>query len=275
MRSRAHVLAGGRVDKMKIHPTAVIDKNAKLADDVEVGPYSVIGPNVTVGSGTKIHSHCVIDGWTTIGRKCNIFTAAVIGNISQDLKFKGERSFVKIGDNNSIREFVTINRGTNKDSTTKIGDNNLIMAYTHIAHDCQIGNRVVIANAATMAGYVVIEDSVILGGMVGIHQFVNVGTMSIVGGCSKVVKHIPPYAMADGRPTKIYGLNIIGLTRAEISQKARASLRQAFKILFKSGFSLPHALREIEKTISPTKETKHLVHFLKTVKTDTKRGVCR
>jgi len=260
---------------MKIHNTAIIDKSAKLAKDVEVGPYSVIGPNVKIGAGTKIGSHCVIDRWTAIGKNCRIFASAAIGGIPQDLKFKGERSFVKIGDNNTIREFVTINRGTTRDSTTKIGNNNLLMAYAHIAHNCNIGNNVIIANACAMAGYVSVEDKVIIGGMVGIHQFVNIGTMAIIGGCSKVVRHIPPYAMVDGHPTKNYGLNIIGLNRAGISKKAKLSLNHAFKILFNSGLSLPHALKEIQNTIPPTKEVKHLIHFLKTVRTDTRRGVCR
>ncbi len=253
----------------KIHPTAIIDKKAKLADGVEVGPYSVIGPNVKIGA------HCVIDEWTTIGDNCKIFTGAAIGAITQDLKFKGERSFVKIGNNNTIREYVTINRATNKDAATLVGNNNLIMAYTHIAHDCKIGNNVIIANAGTFAGYVTIEDNAIIGGMVGIHQFVNIGTLAIIGGCSKVVKHVPPYSMVDGHPAKNYGLNVIGLKRAGISQKAKASLRRAFKILFNSGLSLPHALERVADTAPLTKETKHLVKFLTTVKADTKRGVCR
>ncbi len=260
---------------MKIHPTAIIDKKAKLGENVAVGPYAIIGPNVKIGSGTSVGGHCVIDEWTTIGKNCKIFTGAAIGGISQDLKFKGERSFVKIGNNNTIREFVTINRATKKDSATQIGDDNLIMAYTHIAHDCKIGNKDVIANGVTMAGHVTIEDRVILGGLVGIHQFVHIGTMSIIGGCSKVVKHIPPYAMADGHPARIYGLNIIGLNRTGISAKSKANLKHAFRILFNSGLSLPHALKEIQNAIPPSKEIRILAHFLRTVKTDTSRGVCR
>lgn len=260
---------------MKIHPTAIIDKKAHLAKDVEIGPYSIIGSNVKIDAGTKVDSHCVIDEWTTIGKNCRIFKGSVIGGVTQDLKFKGERSFVKIGDNNTIREYVTINRATNKDSVTQIGNNNLIMAYTHIAHDCRIGNNVIIANAGTFAGHVTIEDNATIGGMVGIHQFVNVGTLSIIGGCSKVVKHVPPYSMVDGHPAKNYGLNIIGLKRAGISQKAKTGLKRAFKILFNSGLSLPHALKEVKQTLPQSKEIKNLIHFLKTVKSDTKRGVCR
>lgn len=159
---------------MRIHKTAIIDKKAKLADDVEIGPYSVIGPNVNIGSGTRVGSHCVIEEYTTIGKNCRVFPGAVIGSIPQDLKFDGERTYVKIGDNNTIRECVTINRSTVRDSATEIGNNNLIMAYTHIAHECKIGNNVIMANAATLAGHVTIEDKVILGGMVGVHQFVHI-----------------------------------------------------------------------------------------------------
>jgi UDP-N-acetylglucosamine acyltransferase len=261
---------------MKIHPTAVIDKKAKLGKGVEVAPYAIIGPNVKIGDGTRIGPHCVIKEWAAIGKNCEIFTGAVIGEITQDLKFRGERSFVEIGDNNKIREYVTINRGTHKDSITKIGNNNLIMAYAHIAHDCTIGDNVVIANNGTLAGYVTIEDKVILGGLAAVHQFVRIGTLAIIGGCSKVVKHIPPYAMADGHPAKIYGLNMIGLQRAGIPPSSKAILKRAFRILFNSSLSLPSALKEISKTLpSSNKELKNLVHFLKTVKSDTQRGVCK
>ncbi|MEI8176662.1 MAG: acyl-ACP--UDP-N-acetylglucosamine O-acyltransferase [Candidatus Omnitrophota bacterium] len=260
---------------MNIHPTAVIDKKAKLAADVQVGPYAVIGPDVTIGAGTIIDAHCVIDRFTTIGKKCHLFPSAVIGAATQDLKYKGGESFVDIGDENIIREFVTVNRGTDQKSVTRIGNNNLIMAYAHIAHDCVIGNNVIIANGGTLAGYVTLEDKVIIGGLSGIHQFVRIGTLAIIGGCSKVVKHIPPYAMADGHPTKVYGLNIIGLTRAGVSSATKTQLKRAFKILFNSGLSLPHALKEIDDTVKSVKEIKILTTFLKTVKADTKRGVCR
>lgn len=259
----------------KIHPTAIVDKRAQLADDVEVGPYSIIGPDVKIGPGTVVGSHCVIEGWTTIGRDCGIFTGAVIGGVTQDKKFKGERSFVDIGDDNNIREYVTINRGTSKDSVTKIGNGNLIMAYSHIAHDCIIENNVVIANCGTLAGYVTVEDGAILGGLAAVHQFVHIGTLSIIGGCSKVVKHIPPYATADGHPTKIYGLNLTGLRRAGIPQESRLILKNAFKILINSGFSVTHALKEIETALPQIKEIKRLVQFLTTVKEDGERGVCR
>lgn len=271
MRSRVDVCVG----RGMIHPTAQIHKSAQLADDVEVGPYSIIGEDVKVDSGTKIGAHCVVDAWTKIGKNCKIFSGAIVGSASQDLKYKGNRSFLEIGDDNIIREYATINRGSGEDSVTKIGNGNLIMAYAHIAHDCQIGNKVIIANCGTLAGYVVVEDSAIIGGLSGIHQFVRIGTLSIIGGCSKVVKHIPPYAMADGHPTKIYGLNIIGLKRAGISSDVKVRLKKAFKILFNSGLSLPHAINIIKATIPNCKELEHLIEFLNSACLDTHRSVCR
>lgn len=264
-----------RMDKSAIHPTAIVDSNARLDRDVKIGPYSIIGGDVEIGAGTTVGPHCVIERWTKIGRDCQIFTGAVLGGVTQDLKFKGERSFVKIGDRNRIREYVTINRSTAKDGATIIGNDNLIMAYSHIAHDCVICNKVIIANCGTLAGHCTMHDGSILGGLAGLHQFVQVGTLAIIGGCSKVVKHIPPYAMADGHPARVYGLNIIGLNRAGISSKAKMYLKRAFKILFNSGHALPRAFKEIKETIPSCKEIDDLVNFLKIAKADTKRGVCR
>ena len=240
-----------------------------------MGPYSVIGPEVKIGPGTIIGTHCVIDGATSIGKDCQIFTGAVIGGLTQDLKYKGGRSYVIIGDRNRIREYVTINRSTAENGSTKIGDDNLLMAYSHIAHDCVIGNKVIIANCGTLAGHCTMHDGSILGGLAGLHQFVQIGALAIIGGCSKVVKHIPPYAMADGHPAKIYGLNTIGLNRAGVSSKAKMALKRAYKILFNSGHALPQALKEIKETIPSCKEIDKLISFLKMAKADTKRGVCR
>lgn len=254
-----------------IHPTAIVNPCAKLAKNVEIGPYSIIGPNVSIDEGTIIGTNCVIDGNTTIGKNCRIFTGAVIGSIPQDLKFKGEETFLEIGDNNIIREYVTINLGTKATGKTVIGNNNLIMAYSHIAHDCRIGNEVIIANVGTLAGHVTIEDKAVIGGMVAIHQFVRVGTLSIIGGCSKVIQDIPPYSTCDGHPAKFYGLNVTGLRRAGIKLEVRNALKIALKILFKSQLSISSALEEIEKRFSSYKEIKYLINFVK----NSQRGVCR
>ncbi len=256
---------------MKIHSTAIVDKKAKLADDVEVGPYTIIGPDVEIEASTKIGPHVVITGYTSIGKNCSIFPGACVGTIPQDLKYKGEESLLKIGNNNIIREYVTINPGSEKGSETSIGDGNLLMAYSHVAHNCSIGNGCIIANLATLAGHVFIEDKVVMGGIVGIHQFVRVGKMAIIGGCSKVVQDIPPFSTCDGRPARVYGLNLLGLKRAEISMDAQRSLKKAFRVLFHSGASLKSAIHEVNETVGHFKEIDYLLEFLK----GSKRGVCR
>ncbi|HRZ67775.1 MAG TPA: acyl-ACP--UDP-N-acetylglucosamine O-acyltransferase, partial [Candidatus Omnitrophota bacterium] len=196
---------------MKIHPTAIVDKKAELAGSVEVGPYAFIGPDVKIGDGTVVGAHAVIDGYTSIGRNNRIFTGAVIGSITQDLKFKGERSFVKIGDGNIIREYVTVNMGTDRDSSTVVGNNVLLMAYSHVAHDCIVKDGAILANCVALAGYVTIEEKAVIGGLSGVHQFVRIGRLAIIGGCSKATQDVVPFSNCDGHPLKIYGLNTVGL----------------------------------------------------------------
>lgn len=255
----------------KIHPTAIISKKANLGADAEVGPFSVIGDNVKIGKGTKILNNVTIIGFTEIGEQNKIFSYAAIGSPPQDLKYKGEVSFLYIGNNNTIREFVTINPGTQNNKTC-IGDDNLMMAYSHIAHDCQVGNKCVFANVATLAGHVAVEDEVIIGGLSAVHQFVRVGKLAIIGGCSKVVQDVPPYSTCDGHPTKVYGINFTGLKRANVSQEAIHQLKSAFKVLFHSGLSLSHAIEEIKKEfVSLSSEVSYLIDFV----SKSKRGVGR
>ncbi|MFH1406402.1 MAG: acyl-ACP--UDP-N-acetylglucosamine O-acyltransferase [Candidatus Omnitrophota bacterium] len=237
---------------MNIHPTAIIDKKAKLADGVEIGPYSTVGENVTIGRDTVIGAHCVIEGYATIGERCRIFTGAVIGSIPQDLKYKkGVKSFIKIGNDNIIREYITINPGTEEGASTVIGDKNELMAYVHIAHDCEIGNNVIIANLGTLAGYIKIEDRAVIGGMTAIHQFVHIGQLSITGGCSKIVQDILPYSMTDGNPARLYTINAVGLRRANMPIQTRNTLKKALKILQNEELSIPHAITLIEQEIKP------------------------
>ncbi|MCQ9207787.1 MAG: acyl-ACP--UDP-N-acetylglucosamine O-acyltransferase [Omnitrophica bacterium] len=254
-----------------ISSTAKIAAGARLAQDVEIGHYVIIGPEVKIGAGTKIGDHCVIDGDSTIGENCQIFTGAVIGSVPQDSKYKGEKTGLTIGDNNIIREYVTINLGTTASGKTEIGNNNLIMAYAHIAHDCLIGNNTIIANVGTLAGHIVIEDKVILGGLAAVHQFVRIGTLAIVGGCSKVIQDIPPYSMCDGHPARVRSLNKVGLERAGISKDTKSNLKTAFTILFNSGLTIPHALKKVEQEVPASPEVTHLVNFIK----HSQRGVCR
>jgi UDP-N-acetylglucosamine acyltransferase len=254
---------------MQIHKTAIVSKKAKLAGDIIVGPYSIIGDNVTVAAKTKIGNHCVIEGNTTIGSGCEIFTGAIIGSRPQDLKYKGGKSFLEIGDNNIIREYCTFNPGTEEGGRTTVGNGNLFMAYSHIAHDCVVGNDCVIANNGTLAGHVTIEDKAVVGGLVAIHQFVRVGKLSIIGGCSKVVQDIPPFSTCDGHPARIYGLNLVGLKRDRLSRDSIEQLNRAFKILFNSGLSIKHSLEKIKKEIAQTPQVSYLLNFIK----NSQRGI--
>ena len=256
---------------MKIHPTAIISKKARIGADVKVGPYAIIKDGVSIGSGSEIGAFCLIEGDTTIGKRCRIFTGAVLGSIPQDLKYKGEKSSLKIGDDNIIREYVTMNPGTVASYETVIGDRNLFMAYSHVAHDCVVGNDCIIANNGTLAGHVVVEDKAILGGLSAAHQFVRIGTLAIVGGCSKVVQDVPPFATCDGHPAKVYGLNTLGLERHRIAEESRLALKKAFKLLFFSKLTTATALKRIEKEIEPCPELARLIEFVKS----SKRGLAR
>ena len=256
---------------MKIHSTAIVDKKAKLADNVEVGPYTIIGPDVEIQDSTSVGAHVVIEGRTTIGEGCHIFTGAVVGSIPQDLKYKGAKSYLKIGNNNIIREYVTMNTGTDEGGVTSIGEENLFMAYSHVAHDCKIGDGCVIANSGTLAGYVTLEDKVVLGGLAAIHQFVRVGQVAIIGGCSKVVQDIPPFSTCDGHPARIYGLNPIGLKRLGIPRESHVALNKSFKILFYSGLSFKNAVDKVREEFGNSSEVNYLLDFIK----NSKRGICR
>ena len=255
-----------------IHKTAIIDAKAELDSEVEVGPYCIIGPHVKIGKGTTLGPHVVIDGWTQIGEECHIFQFASIGTIPQDLKYRGEESWVIVGNNNIIREFVTINRGTAQSGgKTIIGDNNVLMAYCHVAHDCIIANYVILANAATLAGHIEIEDYAIVGGLTAVHQFVRLGRHSIVGGGSGVNKDIPPYMMANGQRAKLYGLNTVGLKRHNFSHEAVSNLKKAYRTIFRSSFTVKKALELLQAEIKTSPEVDHLINFIK----NSKRGFAR
>lgn len=257
-------------NKNIIHPTAIVHSDAKLGIGIEIGPYSIIEGNVQIGDGTKIDSHVVIKGHTTIGRENEIFTGAVIGSVTQDKKYKGGITYLKIGDRNKIREYVTINPGTGDGTETVIGNDNLIMAYAHIAHDCMLGNFITLANNGTLAGHVIVEDRAIIGGLSAVHQFVRIGYMSIIGGCSKVVQDIPPFMMVDGHPAEARGLNSVGMERANVSKSDRSCLKKAFKILFRSKLTLPTARTRIKKEIPKCPSIDTLLEFL----SKSERGIC-
>lgn len=256
---------------MGIHATAIVHKKAEIGKNVTIGPYSIIGESVQIGDNTSIASHVVIEGNSVIGAGCNIFPGAAIGLITQDLKFKGEKTFVKIGDGTTIREYVTVNGATGEGTETTIGKNCHIMAYAHVAHNCIVGNQVIIANVGTLAGCVTVEDQAIIGGLVAIHQFCKVGRLAIIGGCSKVVQDIPPFMMADGHPSACRGLNTVGMKRRGVSEAAQKALRNAFKIFFRSGLNTTQALDRITKEIEPLPEVNHFIEFIR----KSERGICR
>ena len=257
---------------MKIHPTAIIASDAQLAEGVEVGPYSIIGDDVKIGKNTIIGPHTVIDNYTHIGEGCHIFQFCSIGAPPQDLKFGGEKTRVIIGNFNTIREFVTIHRATKADiGVTIIGDHNLIMAYVHVAHNCKLGNNIVMVNAAALAGHIHIEDHAIVGGLTGIHQFCRIGAHCIIGGASAVSKDVPPYTLAQGNHAKLFGLNLIGLKRRNFSEKTIKALKDAYRIIFRSDLLLEAALKKAQDEVENCHEVQHFIQFIK----ESERGVCR
>lgn len=255
----------------KIHATAVVDAGAELAEDVQVGPYCVIGPNVKVGKGTKLDSHVVVDGWTTIGSGSHIFPFACIGTQTQDLKFKGAKTFVQIGNNTTLREYVTVNSGTNEGEITKVGNGCHIMAYCHVAHACNVGNNVIMANCATLAGEVTIEDDVGIGGIAGIHQFVRIGKMCFIGGMSRISQDCPPFMIISGIPPEVPGINSVGLTRKGVSAEVQATLKEVHRLLYRQGLSTRQALEKIHAEIPFNSEVEHLVKFIET----SERGIVK
>lgn len=254
-----------------IHSTAVVHPDAKIGQGVIIGPGAVIGENVSIGDGTKIGANVVVGGWTTIGQRCELYPGSAVGLEPQDLKFKGEKSFCNIGDETVIRECVTISRATGEGEETRIGNNCLFQACTHVAHNCILGNNVIMSNCAGLAGHVIVEDRVVIGGIAGIHQFVKIGRNAMVGGMAKVVQDIPPYVIADGQPARVIGLNSVGLSRAGISEEVRHDLKQAFRIIYRSGFSLSRAIEEMEMQLNSSVEIENLLRFLR----NADRGIMR
>ena len=249
----------------QIHPTAIVDRAAELGPGVTVGPYSLIDGRVVVGPETQIGSHVVIKDFTTIGARCRIFQFTVLGEIPQDLKFNGEDSRLVIGDDNTIREFATMHRGTaGGGGVTSIGNHNLFMAYTHVAHDCRVGNGVIMSNAATLGGHILVEDHAILGGLSAVHQFGRVGCHAFIGGCSAVHRDVPPYAMAVGNRAKLVGLNLVGLKRSGFSDATLQSLKRAYELLFLSEYNLREAIAKVRQEFPQVPEINHLLHFLET-----------
>lgn len=255
-----------------IHPTAIINEKAKLGHNVSVGPWSIIGADVEIGDNSEIGSHVVIKGPTKLGKNTKIFQFASIGEDPQDLKFHGEHVTLEMGDNNTVREFVTINRGTKVGGgETKIGNNNLFMAYVHIAHDCIIGNNNIFANNASLSGHVVIEDFVNLAGFTAVHQFTRLGAHSFVAGGSMVVKDVLPYLLVSGDPAEPYGLNLVGLQRRGYSPQVIMTLRKAYKIIFRKSLVLEEAIQALKALQKECPEVDLLINGIQS----SERGIAR
>ncbi len=251
---------------MEIHPTAIVDPSAELGEGVYVGPFCVVGPDVVLGPGTRLESHVVVEQYTRLGCECQVRQGAVLGGAPQDFKYRGERSFLNIGDRNSIREYVTIHRASGEDLETRLGNDNMVMAYCHIGHNCWLGNHIVMANYVGISGYVLVEDRVVFGGMLGIHQYVRIGKLAMIGGMSKVVADVPPFMLADGRPAELNGLNVLGLRRAGVSPRARAGLKQAFRFLYRSGLNLSQGIEAAYNEVDQTEERDYLLEFLTNIR---------
>lgn len=258
---------------MKIHPTAVVSPDANISEGVEIGPYTIIGLDVNIGKNTIVGPNVVIDAHTDIGEGCRIFQFASIGAVPQDLKFRGEKTRVIIGNNNTIREFATIHQATSADiGVTMIGDRNLLMAYTHVAHNCKLGNNVILSNAVNLAGHIHIEDFAIIGGMSGVHQFTRIGAHAFIGGASGVTKDVPPFILVSGSYAKPYGLNMVGLKRRGFKEETIRALKEAYKLIFRSSLLLATAIEKVKNEVEDFPEVRDLVDFIEHRST---RGICR
>lgn len=255
-----------------IHPTAIVEEGAEIHESAEIGPYCIVGPHVKIGAGTKVGPHAVIEGRTEIGENNMIFHHTSIGAIPQHAKYRGEPTRLTIGSGNVIREFVTVHLGTVEDrGITIVGDRNLLMAYAHVAHDCTLDNEVILANAVMLGGHVYVESNAILGGVVGVHQFVRIGRRAMIGGMSGVRLDIPPFTRASDNPSKLYGLNTIGLERAGFSSDEIGRLRKAYRILFQSGELLEDAVKKVRDELEGDQHVEDLLVFLE----KSERGFCR
>ncbi len=255
----------------RIHPSAIVDPGAVLGEDVEIGPCCVIGPHVVLGNRVRAIAHAVIDGHTRIGDGCEVFPFAGIGGKTQDLKYRGAKTFVEIGPGTVVRESVTINSGTAEGETTRVGAGCLLMACSHVAHACAVGDGVILANSVALAGEVVVEDNAVIGGLVGVHQFVRIGRMSMIGGLSPIRQDVPPFMLVEGNPAVVRGINAVGLERRGVCEKTRRALTEAYKLIFRGALTTAEALAQVSARMDGVPEVDYLVEFVR----NSKRGVTR
>lgn len=254
-----------------IHQTAIVDGRAELAEGVVVGPYAIIDGPVVIGAGTTIGPHAVLEGAVALGERCRVFSHAVLGTIPQDLKYEGEESDVIIGDGTTIREFVTVNRGTKASGTTRVGSNCLLMAYAHVAHDCVLGDDVALANCATVAGHVEIGEFAFVGGLSAVHQFSHIGKHAYIGGMSRVSQDVIPYGLTASDPTRVVGINVVGLKRRGFPAETRTALKRAYHIIYRDDLNTAQAIEKLEAELGQVAEVREVIDFLKR----TERGILK
>jgi len=259
------------VSETEIHSTAIVDPGARLGAGVQVGPYCVIGRDVELGDGCRLQHHVTVMGPSTIGAGNVFYSYASIGQQTQDLKYEGEPTFLRVGDGNTFREFVTVHRGTAPQSFTRIGSRGNFLAYSHVAHDCNVGDGVIFSNNGTIAGHVEVGDCAVIGGLTAVHQFCRIGRHAITGGCSKIVQDVPPFMIADGNPAVVRGINQIGLERHGFAEENVRRLREAYRVLYRSEMNVKQAIEEIRSTLSGTAEIEQLVEFIE----GSSRGIIR
>lgn len=247
---------------MNIHPTAIVSSEAQLGSDVTVAPYSIIEPNVQIADACEIGAYVVIRAGTRMGKDNKIHTGAVLGEPPQDMKYQGEPSYLVLGDNNHIREFVTIHRASGEEESTRIGSHNLLMAYSHIGHNVMVGDHVLLANYGGVSGHCVVEDYVNIGGMAGLHQYVTVGTTAMVGGASKVVRDVPPYTITDGNPARPRAVNVVGLQRQGFSTEQVAAVKHAYRLLFRSELNVSDAIERVLEEVDQIPPVERLIEFM-------------
>lgn len=247
---------------VRIHPTALVSPDAQIGENVEIGAFAIVGPECVIGDGCVIAPRATLEKLATLGAHVKVGSGSIVGGDPQDLKFHGERTFVEIGDRTVIREFATVNRGTAESGRTVVGTDCLLMSYSHLAHDCHVGNHVIISNASQVAGHVIIEDRVIVSGMVAIHQFVKLGAYAFVGGASKATQDVPPYLKAVGNPVKLYGLNTVGLTRANFDPAVIRELKRAYRLFFRSDLILSRAMERARAELHPYSEVEYFLSFV-------------
>jgi len=259
------------VSGTEIHPTAIVDPGARLGAGVRVGPYCIIGANVELGDASRLQHHVTLEGPSVIGAGNVFYAYASIGQQTQDLKYQGEPTRLQIGDGNTFREFVTVHRGTAPESCTRVGNRGNFLAYSHVAHDCVVGDGVIFSNNGTLAGHVEVGDYAVIGGLTAVHQYCRIGRHAITGGCSKIVQDVPPFLIADGNPARVRGVNQVGLERHGFPPESAKRLREAYRLLYRSKLNAKQALEEIRKALWGSPEIEHLVTFIET----STRGIIR